>query len=78
MSLRSFADSNSIEARQFLLDRKCERNHPKRHRTGKRKGKMSRKKRSRLKHWAAIRAKETQKYRAAVRAFWSGEIEMHP
>lgn len=36
MTLSSFDDGDSDEARQALLDRRCERSHPKRHRTQKR------------------------------------------
>ena len=78
MSLRSFDNPNSIEARQFLLDRKCERLHPKRHRTGPRKAANGRKKKARHAMADAIRKKARSKYLAAARAYWSGDAESHP
>ena len=78
MALQSFDNSNSDEARQFLLDRRCERLHPKRHRTQKRAKGLSKKKRAKIKHQAGVRAASFQRFKTAVRAYWSGETDMHP
>ena len=77
MTLRPFDDGSSDEARQFLLDRRCERNHPKRHRTRKRAKALSVKKRAKIKHMNATRARRLNAYKSAVRAFWRGEGD-HP
>lgn len=78
MALKSFNDSNSDEARQFLLDRRDERNHPKRHRTNKRRKALSRKKRSAMKHKAALQETARKKFQAAAYAYWRGERSDHP
>ena len=78
MTLKSFDDGNSDEARQFLLDRRCERNHPKRHRTLTRKKAISAKKRARVKHNLATRSRAIAKYKAAARSYWAGESDAHP
>lgn len=72
MTLKSFNDGNSDEARQFLLDRRCERNHPKRHRTMKRKKVLAAKKRQRAQTHLAMRAAKIAKYKVAVRRYWAG------
>ena len=77
MALRSFDDGNSDEARQFLLDRRCERNHPKRHRTQKRKKKLAKRKRQKIEHKTNVRLMKSRRYHAAVRAYWRGEGD-HP
>lgn len=77
MTLQSFDDGNSDEARQFLLDRRCERSHPKRHRTMKRQKALSKAKRNRIKHKNALRSREVQAYKKKVRAYWMGEGD-HP
>jgi hypothetical protein len=78
MALRSYEDADSIEARQGLLDRACERNHPKRHRTKKRAKRLSAKKKQRVAHKLAIKNAARARHHALVRAYWLGEIENHP
>lgn len=78
MTLRTFDDPNSIEARQALLDRQCERNHPKRHRTKRRAVKRLLAKKQRVAHKIAINMRAGQRYYAAVKAFWAGESDAHP
>lgn len=78
MSRGTFDDPNSDAARQFLLDRKSERCHPKRHRTTKRMKALGRKKRQRIKHRNTMREVDLERYRAAVRAYWSGAADEHP
>lgn len=73
MALRSFENSNSEEARQFLLDRRCERNHPKRHRTQKRSKAISSRKRERMKALAALRVRARRRWLGLARAYWRGE-----
>lgn len=77
MTIQSFNDGNSDEARQFLLDRRCERNHPKRHRTMKRAKGLSEKKRAKVKAYLAKRDTAYAEYRSAVRLYWSG-LGDHP
>ena len=78
LTLKSFDDGNSDEARQFLLDRRCERNHPKRHRTQKRAKSLSKKKRQKIKHRNAVRARDLRSYIEKVREYWAGERENFP
>ncbi len=78
MTIKSFDDGNSDEARQFLLDRRCERNHPKRHRTQKRAKALSAKKRARIKHKNAVATRQRAKILDAARAYWRGERDDHP
>jgi len=76
--LQSFDDGNSDEARQFLLDRRCERIHPKRHRTMKRAKGISSAKRARIKHKNAMKARKISAYKAKVAEYWAGASEVHP
>jgi len=78
VALRSFNSANSEEARQFLLDRKCERNHPKRHRTSNRAKRLSKAKKQRIAHATAVRLSAYWKHKAAVRLYWVGERNAHP
>jgi hypothetical protein len=78
MPLKSFDDPNSDEARQALLDRRCERNHPKRHRTLKRAKALSAIKRQKIKAKIIMQAKLRREYLAASRAYWAGEGAGHP
>jgi hypothetical protein len=78
MALRSFDNPNSIEARQALLDRRCERAHPKRHRTKRRSVKRAAAKRSKARHAAAIKKRERGKVLDVVHAYWRGDAETHP
>lgn len=77
MALKSFNDGSSDEARQFLLDRRDERNHPKRHRTQKRSKVISAKKRAKAKARAARNLAAYRDYVAKVRAYWAG-LGDHP
>lgn len=78
MSLRSFDDPNSIEARQHLLDSRCERLHPKRHRTGKRKAKFREAQKAKAKLKVAKATAARRRHHAAVSAYWRGEGDQHP
>lgn len=77
MTLQSFDKTDSDEARQFLLDRRCERLHPKRHRTMNRSKRLNAKKRNRVETEMARREAKFKKYKAKVRAYWQG-IGDHP
>ena len=77
MSRGSFDDGNSDEARQFLLDRRCQRNHPKRHGTTKRAKALSSAKKRRLAHRLAVNQAARAKRQAAVRRYWAG-LGDHP
>ena len=78
MSLRSFDNPNSIEARQHLLDSRCERLHPKRHRTSKRSAKIRAAKKAKTKLKIAKATAARRRHHAAVAAYWRGEGEQHP
>jgi len=78
MTLRSFDDANSDEARRFLLDRRCERNHPKRHRTKGRTRRLSAAKRQRAAYNRMLAKAARQRWLAAVRAYWAGQRDAHP
>lgn len=77
MTLKSFDDGDSDEARQFLLDRRGERNHPKRHRTRKRLKAISEKKREKSARKRAINDAARRKKLEAARLYWAG-IGDHP
>lgn len=68
----------SIEARQALLDNRCERKHPKRHRTNKRRSKAARTKMNAAKIVAAQRMARKRHRNALVRRYWLGELGRHP
>lgn len=78
MTRRSFDNPNGIEARQHLLDNRCERKHPKRHRTRKRASKLSALKRSRIAAKLKAQNAKRAKFYAAVRAYWAGERDDLP
>lgn len=78
MALKSFDDGDSDEARQALLDRRCERNHPKRHGTKKRTKALAAKKKAQMKAKARARVVSFRQYKAKVRAYWAGESNEHP
>lgn len=78
MSHRTFTDPNSVEARQALLDNRCERKHPKRHRTAKRSAKRNALARQKGAHKAAVNLAAKRQRDALVRAYWTGEREEHP
>lgn len=72
MSHRTFNNPKSIEARQHLLDNRCEHG-PKRHRTAKRKSRVKAAKVAAGKVRAAIQLAARRRLLAASRAYWSGE-----
>lgn len=78
MSHRTFNDPHgtSTEARQGLLDNRCEHG-PKRHRTKARKKRLSKAKRQRIKHHLVIQKASRIKHVTAVRAYWAGSGD-HP
>lgn len=78
MGLRSFENANSDAARQFLLDRRCERNHPKRHRTKKRSQKCRAARKAKGLAKADFNMKARSKFLAHARAYWRGEAVGHP
>lgn len=78
MSLQSFDKEQFDQSRQFLLDRRTERLHPKRHRTQRRAKRIGAKKRERVKSYLASRKISLTKHLAAVAAYWSGERDGHP
>ncbi len=79
MSRKSFDDPHgqSIEARQALLDNRCE-HKTKRHRTRKRSKKLSEAKRSRAAHRRAVNDAARRKKLAKARAYWQGKRDEHP
>ena len=77
MALRSFNSDEYDASRQFLLDRRCERNHPKRHRTQKRAKGLAEKKRERIAHFNTLERARQRRYHEAVRAYWDGSGD-HP
>lgn len=78
MSHKTFNDPHgtSMEARQGLLDNRCEHG-PKRHRTKARRKRLSKAKRQRIKHHLAMQAAARKKFTAKVRAYWRNEGD-HP
>ena len=77
MAHRTFADPNSIEARQHLLDNRCEHG-PKRHRTKKRKSRHIAAKRVKGVRVQALSAVERMRRLTLMREFWQGERDAHP
>lgn len=65
------------EARQGLLDNRCEKG-PKRHRTKGRTLRRSAAKKRRTLHVLAIQRAQRTRFLDAVRAFWSGHEGCHP
>jgi hypothetical protein len=78
MPHRTFNDPSSIEARQALLDGRCERSHPKRHRTAKRKSRAASAKQSAGKHRAAVNAAAARHVKDKAASYWRGELDEHP
>ena len=78
MSHRTFDNPDSIDAKQGLLDNRCERNHPKRHRTRKRMAAVHKAKRNAGLLKQAKNAARARRYKSAVRAYWAGERDEHP
>lgn len=78
MSHKTFNDPHgtSLEARQGLLDNRCEHG-PKRHRTKARGKRLSKAKRQRIKHHLAMQAAARAKHLTKVRAYWRNEGD-HP
>jgi hypothetical protein len=79
VSHRTFDDPHgtTLEARQGLLDNRCEHGK-KRHRTLGRRRRLSAKKKSRIKQVLAVKRAAFQRYKARVRAYWRGDAEAHP
>lgn len=78
MTLQSFTDGTSDEARQHLLDRRNERKHPKRHRTLGRRRKLRKAKMSAINSKNVMDQKERRKFLSAARAYWAGNSDGHP
>jgi len=78
MALRSFDDATSDESRQFLLDRRDERKHPKRHRTNKRAKGLLKRRRNKVRAHLARRDAAHRKFLVAARLYWAGEADGHP
>lgn len=78
MGLQSFKNPNSDEARQHLLDRRCERKHPKRHRTKKRSVKQRAARKAKSLARAAVKQQERRSFHAKALAYWSGVADGHP
>lgn len=78
MTRKSFNSAEGDDARRGLLDRRCERNHPKRHGTQKRCKAEARKKRAKSLRKIEIRRKEDHKRIDLVRKYWKGETDSHP
>lgn len=79
MSHRTFDDPHgtSDRARQGLLDNRTEHT-PKNHRTLGRRKRMSKEKRSRVKHHLEENKVWYRQYLSKVRRYWRGEEENHP
>lgn len=79
MAHRTFNDPHgtSLEARQALLDNRCE-HLPKRHRTIGRRRRLSKAKKQRIEHQTAERLAAYRALKAKVRAYWRGELDEHP
>lgn len=78
MALKSFNDPNSTEARQHLLDRRCERKHKKRHRTLKRSRRIKAARKAKGVARAGEQRKARSRFLAKARAYWAGEADGHP
>jgi hypothetical protein len=77
MALMSFGANEFEKSRQFLLDRQCERNHPKRHRTLKRARAKSAAKKAKHKHERIVRENSYREHVKQVRLYWQGLAD-HP
>lgn len=79
MSRKSFDDPHgtSVEARQALLDNRCEHG-AKRHRTNGRRKRMSAAKRTKIKHRIITREARFRKFKDKVAAYWNGDAAEHP
>jgi hypothetical protein len=77
MSHRTFDDPGSIEARQALLDNRCE-HAGKRHRVRKRFAKRAAKNKAAVAHKVGKALAAARRQRAAVRAFWAEEVDEYP
>ena len=79
MSHRTFNDPHGTtdEARQGLLDNRCEHG-PKRHRTKGRRKRLSAKQKAKIKHNLALSKAAFRRYKARVQAYWRGEADGHP
>lgn len=79
MSHRTFDDPHgtTLEARQGLLDNRCEHG-PKRHRTLGRRKRLSKKRKAKIAYANKVRLVAFRRHKAKIRAYWSGEAEEHP
>jgi hypothetical protein len=79
MSRMAFDDPHgtSDRARQHLLDNRCE-HAPKRHRTRKRRIRMSAKKKASVAHQNALYKARQKKLNKAARDYWEGRRDSHP
>lgn len=78
MSHRTFSDLNSIEAKQALLDNRCEARKRKRHRVTRRSVKRKLELKSKRQHVIATNKVKFNRHMEAVRAFWAGQSDEHP
>lgn len=80
MSARTFDDPRGMDdkARQGLLDNRCKRAHPKRHRTRRRSKRLAEIKKRQLTHKIGVTAAQNRRFHAAVHAYWLGRREAHP
>jgi hypothetical protein len=78
MTLRSFPSDQYDQSRQFLLDRRCERNHPKRHRTKPLTKRISARKNAKAMHAKLYQKIAQRRFKEAARAYWAGEASGHP
>lgn len=72
MSHRTFDDATSIQARQALLDNRCEHGQ-KRHRTRKRKARLNAVARAMGEHKRKANMAKCHRLLAITRAFWRGD-----
>ena len=78
MTRKSFDKATSDVARQALLDNRCGRAHPKRHRTRRRSAQLKARKRRQNEVAQAQQQKAAERFRRAARAYWTGEADTHP
>jgi hypothetical protein len=78
MPHRTFDNPNSLEAREFLGDQAHLRKHPKRHRTLKRRRKMSEQKKKKVAHYIDNRDAKLRRWKDGVRAYFAGAIDACP
>jgi len=79
MSHRTFDDPHGIsdEARQFLLDNRCE-SKPKNHGTGKRRSRERIRKKQAAARLNAKKAARWKRKKDQIIAYWRGDVDEHP